>query len=82
MESVTDTGVSTLERLANTWLNFQLASKTVDLETQNSARNVPDRVDVQTGVNSTAVASKINWQMIGLGAAALLGVGLLLKLAR
>ena len=81
-ESVTDTGISAIESLADKWLGFQLASKQVDLETSRSSQNVPDRVDVATAPKVAAVSSQINWQWVAMGAAALLGVGLLLKLAR
>lgn len=81
---VSDTGLSTVDKLAQIWLQYQTGKQAVDIERSQDTNKQPDRVAVATGAapNPGAVASKVNWTYIGLGLAGVLGVVLLLKLAR
>lgn len=79
----TDNGLSTWERMAGLWLDYQQIKHNADLESQQGGANVPDRVDVRTG-NAHAQAgvgggafgamSTLHW--VGIGVAALLTLGL------
>ena len=83
-ENVTQTGLSTLDKLGSIWLDYQKVKSSVDLERVRSETNVPDRVDALTSskqVMANAGAS-INWTYVGLAVAGVLGIVLVSRLAK
>lgn len=83
----TKTGIGgAADWLTGKWLDYQRIRHNVDIERAGDDRNIPDRVDVREGVTNTQrglgggsapVALGLSaWQLLGLGAATVLGYGL------
>lgn len=78
-------GPSTIDKLLDTWLGFQRIKHSSDLETLDSARNIPDRVAVAAGETESSnggaagVASLNPLILIGLTVAAVAAVVLLAR---